>query len=68
MVEQPRYLRVAEVARRLDVTEWTVRNWLRSGHIKGARPGGTRAGWRIPESEVDRLLRGEPSRDQAGDA
>jgi hypothetical protein len=30
--------------------------WLRSGRLHGVRIGGPRAGWRISESEVERLL------------
>ena len=51
-----RVLTVPEVADRLRINEETVRRWLRTGKIQGVRLGGTRAGYRIPESEVDRLL------------
>ena len=54
-----RLLTVAEVAARVRVSEATVREWLRRGRLKGSRPGGTKAGWRIPESEVRRLLSSE---------
>ena len=53
---QDRYLTVAEVAERLRVTEFTVRNWLRAGRLDGYRPGGTKAGWRIRESDLDRFI------------
>jgi len=49
-------LTVPEVAERLRLNEETVRRWLRTGKIQGVRLGGTRAGYRIPASEVDRLL------------
>jgi excisionase family DNA binding protein len=51
-----RLLTVPEVAERVRVSEATVREWLRSGRLKGTRPGGTRLGWRIPEAEVERFL------------
>ncbi len=50
-------LTVREVAQRLKVTEQTVRHWIRDGKLKGARLGGDRTGWRIRESEVERLVR-----------
>lgn len=57
--EEERYLKVEEAAKRLSVTEYTVRRWLRDKKIKGSRPGGTKAGWRIAESEIRRVLNGE---------
>jgi excisionase family DNA binding protein len=50
-------LTVEEVAARLKVHRETVRAWLRHGRLRGTRPGGTRLGWRIPASELERLLR-----------
>ena len=57
-----RVLTVPEVAERLRINEETVRRWLRTGKIRGVRLGGTRAGYRIPESEVGRLLSPEPGK------
>jgi len=54
-----RYLTVAEAAERLRVTQETVKRWLRSGRLRGSRPGGTKAGWRIPASAVEAILDGE---------
>lgn len=51
-----RSITVFEFAIRLSVDEETVRRWLRSGKVKGTRIGERRSGWRIPESEVRRLL------------
>ena len=56
-------LTVSEVAMRLRTTEETVRRWLRSGRIAGVRMGGTRLGWRIPSSEIRRLLANEVGRE-----
>jgi excisionase family DNA binding protein len=58
MAEQ-RALTVSDVAERLRMRPEGVRRMLRDGRIRGVRLGGTRLGWRIPESEVERLLRGE---------
>ncbi len=49
-------LTVPEVAQRLRVTAETVRRWLRAGRLRGARISDA-AGYRIPRSEVARLLR-----------
>lgn len=54
--ERPRALTVADVASQVGATEETVRRWLRQGRIKGVMPGGAKLGWRIPATEVERLL------------
>jgi excisionase family DNA binding protein len=51
MVDE-RALTVPEVAQRLRVTAWTVREWLRAGRLRGYRPGGTKAGWRVDASDL----------------
>jgi excisionase family DNA binding protein len=56
-----RLLTVPEVAERVRANVQTVRAWLRSGRLKGVRPGGTKLGWRIRESEVERLLTADPT-------
>jgi excisionase family DNA binding protein len=48
-------LTVEDVAHRLRVADETVRQWLRTEQLSGYNFGG-RTGWRIPASEVDRLL------------
>jgi excisionase family DNA binding protein len=53
---EERMLTVQEVVARLRVHPNTVRRWLAAGELKGARLGGTKAGWRIPESEVERYV------------
>ena len=55
-----RLLRVAEVASRLDMHEETVRVWLRDGKLRGVRMGGDKLGWRIPESEIERVTAPKP--------
>lgn len=59
-VPEQKMLKVPEVAQRLDVSIETVRRWLRDGKLKGRMIGGQRSGYRIPESEIERLLSGEP--------
>ena len=54
---QERYVTVQEVAERLRVSTVTVRGWLKSGRLRGFVPGGTRTGWRIRESEVERFVK-----------
>ena len=51
-----RWLTVEQTADRLQVSRWTVRNWLRKGRLRGSQIGGKRVGWRVPESEVSRIL------------
>lgn len=48
-------LTVADVAARLRVSEETVRQWLRKDVLSGYNFGG-RTGWRVPASEIARLL------------
>jgi excisionase family DNA binding protein len=54
---EDRLLTVPEVAEQMRASEETVRRWLRSGRLHGFQPGGTRLGWRIAESEVQRFRR-----------
>ncbi len=49
-------LTVPDVAKRLRVSEWTVRDWLRDGKIRGFRIGGRKTGWRVRASEIERFL------------
>ena len=58
MSGEERLLTVPEVAERMRVTAETVRRWLREKRLRGVRVGGTKTGWRIPESEMRRLLSG----------
>lgn len=50
-------LTVKQVAEQLQIGTITVLRWLRSGKLRGVKPGGSRIGWRIPPSEVERLLK-----------
>lgn len=49
-------LTLNEVAAQLRLHPESVRRWLREGKIHGRRLGPTRAGWRIPRSEINRIL------------
>lgn len=49
-------LTVAEVARRLRLSEETIRRWIRGGKLQAIRIGSDRAGFRIRRSEIDQLL------------
>ena len=53
---EERWFTVEQVAERLQVTEQTVRRWLRAGSLAGRNFGG-RTGYRIPEPELTRFLR-----------
>jgi excisionase family DNA binding protein len=55
-VEEDKLLTVAEVAERLRVHPESVRRWLRAKRIRGVMMGGKRGGYRIPASELARLL------------
>lgn len=49
----PDFLTVGEFAAELRVHEDTVLRWLKTGKVEGRKPMGQ---WRIPKSELERLL------------
>ncbi len=49
-------LTVEEVARRLTVSAYTVREWLRTGKLKGYKIGPTKAGWRVHAADLDAFV------------
>jgi excisionase family DNA binding protein len=51
-----RFLTVQEAADLLRVHQQTVRVWLRAGKLRGRLIGGRKSGYRIPASEIERLL------------
>jgi len=51
-------LTVEEAARRLRLSQETIRRWLREKRIRGIRLATARAGWRIPAAAVDEMLSG----------
>ena len=55
------YLKIPEVARRLDVSEKTVRRRIRTGEIAAVRLGdGSTAPLRIPRKGLEEWLYGDP--------
>ncbi len=46
---------VKEAAAQLRVTAATIRRWIRQGSLVAVQVGGSRAGYRIPSSEVRRV-------------
>ena len=57
MEDQPELLTVSETARRLRVTEETVRRMLRDKRLQGVRLGGTKSGWRVVAASVTQFIR-----------
>ncbi len=55
---EERLLTVREVAERIRSSPETVRRWLRQGRLRGFRPGGTKLGYRVLESDLQRFLSG----------
>ena len=56
METKERLLTTSEVAKALNVTRHAVTKWIKEGKLKAIRlPGGR---YRIPESEVKRIIEG----------
>ena len=51
-----RFITVQEAADQLRVHPQTVRLWLREGKLRGRLIGGRKSGYRIPASEIERIL------------
>ena len=49
---------VKDVAAALRVHQETIRRWLRDGKLKGVTMGGGRGGYRITETELNRVRLG----------
>jgi excisionase family DNA binding protein len=65
-MSEQRLLTVREVAERIRSSPETVRRWLRQGKLRGFRPGGTKLGYRVPESELQRFLQSQGSGGEPG--
>jgi len=66
VAKDERLLTVRDVAQRARVSEKTVRRWLREGKLHGRMLGGTKIGYRVLESDLQRFLLGPERReDQA---
>jgi excisionase family DNA binding protein len=63
-----RFLTVEEFASALSVAPDTVRRWIRGGRIAAVSIGGRRAGYRINEAELRRVLALPASDDRAAEA
>lgn len=51
------YVKVEKVAQMFDVSQYTVRDWLKTGKLKGGKsPGGQ---WRVTEEELERFAQQE---------
>jgi excisionase family DNA binding protein len=51
------WLTVRDVAEELQVTEETVRRWIRAGELAVLELGGPRAGYRIRRDELERFIK-----------
>ena len=60
-------LTVHDVADQLSVSEYTIRNWLNSGRLKGFRPGGDKAGWRVRASDLHAFIEGAERRQEGSE-
>jgi excisionase family DNA binding protein len=54
-----------QVAERLQISRWTVMDYLRVGKLKGHKVGRL---WRVKESDVEAFLEGEPTEEDLEDA
>lgn len=55
-MSQSEFLTVGQIVGRLQVDKETVRRWLRSGRLAGVLPGGTKAGYRVSEKDLQAFL------------
>lgn len=58
-MSEQQIMTVKQVAERLGVRQETIRRWINEGRLKGTMIGGTKTGYRVFSSDVDRLVRGE---------
>jgi excisionase family DNA binding protein len=60
-----RYQTVKELAERLEISEATVRQWIKSGDLRAIDIG---KGWRIADTDLERFLKARETaaRDIAG--
>lgn len=57
-IEQPEFVTISQVAKRLQVSPQTVRRWISEGVLRAVR---IRKEWRIYAHELDRLLAQAPA-------
>lgn len=58
-MDEQQIMTVKQVAERLGVRQETIRRWINEGRLKGTMIGGTKIGYRVLSSDVERLVRGE---------
>jgi excisionase family DNA binding protein len=51
--EQPEFLTVSQIAKRLQMSPQTVRTWIEEGMLRGIR---VRKVWRVPREDFEQLL------------
>jgi excisionase family DNA binding protein len=51
--DQPEFLTVSQIAKRLQMSPQTVRVWIEEGMLRGFR---VRKVWRVPREDFERLL------------
>ena len=56
-------LTAIQAAEQMGTTVKTIHRYIHQGKIQAVKPGGARLGWRIPLSEIDRLM-GTPGLDR----
>jgi excisionase family DNA binding protein len=60
-----RYQTVKELAERLEVSEATVRQWIKSGDLRAIDIG---KGWRIADTDLERFLKSRETASRQPDA
>lgn len=60
-----RYQTVQELAERLEVSEATVRHWIKSGELRAIDIG---KGWRISNTDLEHFLRARETAPRAASA
>lgn len=59
-------LTVEQAAAKLQVTPRTIKNWIRTGRLKGYKAGGRI--WRLKESDLEAFLEASTKPQEAGDS
>lgn len=55
-MSEHQWLTVEDIAERLQVSQETVRRWIRSGKLAVLDLGGPKAGYRVKPDELDRFI------------
>ena len=54
--QETRWLTVAQVAERFQISQETVRRWIRNGDLPVLELGGLKAGYRVREDDLDAFI------------